>query len=74
MNMIANQNNQAHFVIVPPSINRCAVPVDIDGFLIRLIDTAGIRSTDESVEKIGVDKSFEQIQSADLILWLLDRS
>ena len=48
--------------------------VDIDGFLVRLIDTAGIRNADESVEKLGIEKTFEQIQSADLILWLLDRS
>ena len=48
--------------------------VDIDGFLVRLIDTAGIRNADESVEKLGIEKTFEQIQSADIILWLLDRS
>ena len=49
-------------------------PVDIDGFLVRLIDTAGIRSASETAEKMGVDKSFKQIRSADLILWLIDRS
>ena len=49
-------------------------PVDIEGFLVRLIDTAGIRSSSESVEKLGVDKTFEQIRSADLILWLIDKS
>lgn len=48
--------------------------VDIDGFLVRLIDTAGIRKAGESVEKLGIEKTFEQIQSADLILWLIDRS
>jgi len=48
--------------------------VDIDGFFVRLIDTAGIRNTGESVEKLGIEKSFEQIKSADLILWLIDRS
>ena len=48
--------------------------VDIDGFLVRLIDTAGIRNVGESVEKLGIEKTFDQIQSADLILWLLDRS
>lgn len=48
--------------------------VDVDGFLVRLIDTAGIRNAGESVEKLGIEKTFEQIQSADLILWLIDRS
>ena len=48
--------------------------VDIDGFLVRLIDTAGIRNAGKSVEKLGIEKTFEQIKSADLILWLIDRS
>ena len=48
--------------------------VDIGGFLVRLIDTAGIRRADKSVEKLGIEKTFDQIRSADLILWLLDRS
>ncbi len=48
--------------------------VDINGFLVRLIDTAGIRDAGESVEKLGIKKTIDQIHSADLIIWLLDRS
>ncbi|SEP54944.1 tRNA modification GTPase [Lachnospiraceae bacterium NE2001] len=46
--------------------------VNIGGALLRLIDTAGIRETDDRVEKIGVDKARDAIESADLILMLLD--
>ena len=41
---------------------------------ILLIDTAGIRNTDDIVENIGVEKSKELINSADLILYVIDTS
>ena len=46
--------------------------VDIGGVLLRLIDTAGIRDTEDVVERIGVDKAKESIADADLVLMLLD--
>lgn len=45
---------------------------NIGGVPLRIIDTAGIRNTDDVVEKIGVEKSRDYIQRADLILLLLD--
>ncbi len=41
---------------------------------LNLIDTAGIRQTDDEVEKIGVQKSFEALTTCDLILVVLDKS
>ncbi len=46
----------------------------IDGTPICLIDTAGIRETDDVVEKIGVKRSMESIESADLVIHVLDGS
>lgn len=46
--------------------------VNIQGLPIKLIDTAGLRETQDQVEKIGVEKALEAIQSADLILFILD--
>ena len=46
--------------------------VDIGGVLLKLIDTAGIRNTEDVVEKIGVDKAREVIETADLVLLLVD--
>jgi tRNA modification GTPase len=48
--------------------------VNINGILLKLIDTAGIRNTVDIVEKIGVDKARENIQSADLVLYIVDGS
>ncbi|MCL2443800.1 MAG: 50S ribosome-binding GTPase, partial [Treponema sp.] len=46
--------------------------VSIEGIPIRLIDTAGLRETDNSVEKIGVERSRELLQEADIVLYLID--
>ncbi|MGY5139225.1 tRNA uridine-5-carboxymethylaminomethyl(34) synthesis GTPase MnmE [Mycoplasmopsis gallinarum] len=40
----------------------------INGILFKLIDTAGIRETDGKIEKMGIEKSFEQIEKADIVL------
>lgn len=46
----------------------------LEGVLIKLVDTAGIRQTQDIVEKIGIDKSLEMIEKADIILVVLDGS
>lgn len=46
--------------------------VNLDGVILRLMDTAGIRETEDTVEKIGVDRSIESINKADLVLLVLD--
>lgn len=48
--------------------------ISLDGIPIKITDTAGIRETDDVVEKIGVEKSKEKINEADLIVLMLDRS
>ncbi len=48
--------------------------LDLDGILIRLIDTAGIRKTEDTVEKIGVSRSMDSLEKSDLVLWVLDGS
>ncbi len=46
--------------------------VSFDGIPIKLIDTAGIHETDDLVEKIGVGKSVQSIEDADLVILLID--
>ena len=46
--------------------------LNMDGMLLRIIDTAGIRDTEDAVERIGVDKSRASIEEADLVILLLD--
>ncbi len=48
--------------------------VQIDGIVLNMIDTAGIRKTDDLVESIGVKKSLDLINEADLILYVLNNN
>jgi tRNA modification GTPase len=46
--------------------------IAIDGVLFRFIDTAGIRTTTDVIEQIGVNKAFEAIQKSAIIIYLFD--
>ena len=48
--------------------------ITIDGILLNIIDTAGVRETSNIVEKIGVDKSLSLINDADLIILVLNNN
>ena len=48
--------------------------VNIKGIPLKIVDTAGIRETDDIVEKIGVEKSRESFSTADLVIMVLDAS
>jgi tRNA modification GTPase len=48
--------------------------VNIDGIPLRIIDTAGIRDTDDIVEQIGVDRAKQTVLDADLIIAVFDAS
>ncbi|TPR23199.1 tRNA uridine-5-carboxymethylaminomethyl(34) synthesis GTPase MnmE [Apilactobacillus timberlakei] len=48
--------------------------VNVRGVPLKLVDTAGIRKTEDKVEKIGVDRSRKAIQSSDLVLLVLNSS
>lgn len=48
--------------------------VTINGIALKLIDTAGIREAKDSVEKIGIQKSIEEANDADLIIAIFDSS
>jgi tRNA modification GTPase len=46
--------------------------LNLDGILFRFIDTAGIRTTEETIEKIGIERTFRKISEAQIVLGLLD--
>lgn len=46
--------------------------IQFSGITLNMIDTAGIRSTDDVIEKIGVEKSMKSAEDADLVLYMID--
>lgn len=48
--------------------------IQIGGISLQLVDTAGIRSTEDIVEKIGIQKAMEQAEQADFIIYVVDSS
>lgn len=46
--------------------------VDINGVAFRLIDTAGLRSTSDAIEQIGIQRTYAAIEKARIVLWLVD--
>lgn len=46
--------------------------LNIDGILFRFIDTAGLRETQEAVEKIGIERTFQKISAAEIVILVLD--
>ncbi len=48
--------------------------INLDGITLNIMDTAGIRNTEDVVEKIGVEKVKKAIEDADLIIYMIDSS
>lgn len=48
--------------------------INIDGIGLNIVDTAGIRETDDLIEKIGIEKALEAKENADLIIYIADSS
>ncbi len=48
--------------------------VNIDGIILNVIDTAGIRETENIIEKIGVNKSIQMLEDADLVILVLNNN
>ena len=46
--------------------------LNINGTMFRFIDTAGIRETDEAIEKIGIERTFRKISEANIVLGMID--
>ncbi|MDF2616532.1 MAG: mnmE, partial [Sedimentibacter sp.] len=74
MNFLLNENRA--IVTEIPGTTRDTIEeyVNIKGIPLRIIDTAGIRDTEDKVEKIGVEKALSKVDEADLVMMLFDSS
>ena len=46
--------------------------IDLGGLTFRFIDTAGIRQTDDTIESMGIERTFKKISEAGIVLWMID--
>ena len=46
--------------------------VNIDGITFRFIDTAGIRETSDTIESLGIERTFQKLDQAEIVLWMID--
>ncbi|MGL5021156.1 MAG: tRNA uridine-5-carboxymethylaminomethyl(34) synthesis GTPase MnmE [Mycoplasmatales bacterium] len=72
LNLLSREEKAIVTDIAGTTRDTIEVKVDLGGIILNLIDSAGIRKTDDIVEEIGVKKSMDLIQTADLILFVLD--
>ena len=72
MNALAQNEVAIVTDIAGTTRDRIEHDIDLDGLLIHLIDTAGVRETDDPVEKIGVERTLQAVETADVVLTLVD--
>ncbi len=69
-------NEEKAIVSETPGTTRDAIEdtIIIDGIAFRFIDTAGLRDPDDKIESLGVEKTYQKIDQASIILYLFDAS
>ena len=75
---LLNQLAQQDIAIVTPiagtTRDRIREEISLNGVPIQIVDTAGLRESDDAVEKIGIERSWSAIGQADLVIFLRDAS
>jgi tRNA modification GTPase len=74
LNGLLNENRAIVSDIPGTTRDTIEETLTIDGILYRFIDTAGIRNTSDSIEKMGVEKTYEKIKSSSIVIYLYDVS
>ena len=74
MNALAQSEVAIVTEIAGTTRDRIEHDINLDGLLVHLIDTAGVRKTDDPVEKIGVERTLSAIENADVVLAMTDAS
>lgn len=72
LNTLLNENRAIVSEIAGTTRDTIEEVLNIDGILFRLIDTAGIRDSEDAIEAIGVERSMEKMRTADIVLYMFD--
>ncbi len=72
MNALAGDNVAIVTDIAGTTRDRIEYEISLDGLPVKLIDTAGLRETEDPIEKIGIDRTLEAIERADVVLRLTE--
>jgi tRNA modification GTPase len=72
LNTLLNENRAIVSDIAGTTRDTIEEVLNIDGILFRLIDTAGIRESNDTIESIGVQKTMEKIKEAGVVVYLFD--
>lgn len=72
INALTNDDVSIVSSIAGTTRDKVEAQLTIDGVLYRLIDTAGIRTTEDEIESIGVERALQTIQRADVVVLLFD--
>lgn len=72
LNALVNEERAIVSDIAGTTRDAIEVPISIEGVLYRLIDTAGIREASDTIEVIGVERTFEHIKNAAVLLYIFD--
>ena len=72
LNTLLNENRAIVSEIAGTTRDTIEEVINIEGILFRLIDTAGIRTSENEIESIGVEKSLEKMRNADIVIYLFD--
>lgn len=67
-NKIVGQNRAIVSDIAGTTRDVVSMQIDIDGYLVNLSDTAGLRDASDTIEKIGIERTYNEIKNSDLIL------
>ena len=72
LNALLNEDKAIISAIAGTTRDSIEDEITLDGIAFRFIDTAGIRETEDVVEKIGIQKTFEKLENAAFVFYLID--
>jgi tRNA modification GTPase len=72
MNVLLGENRAIVTDIAGTTRDTLEESMNMDGILFNIIDTAGIRRTEDRIEQIGVERALSAVDQADLILYVID--